>query len=139
MGELEVADLEHNREHLAEVNDAERQKEYRHIDRERERAHDAAEEERACVAHEYLRGVEVPYQKSEAGSRDSRAYGGDAERVELACDKHEADSDEEGDRAVETVYAVGEVDRVNYADDHDCRDDIIEESEVDRADEGNDR
>ncbi len=139
VGELEVGHLQHNRAHLAEVNDTERQKQNRHIDRERESADDSAEEERACVAHKDLRGVEVPHKEAEAAARDRRRHKGHAHIADKARNEHKEQSDEEGYRGVETVDTVGEVYGVYNADNHDRGDHIVEPAEVKLADKGDDR
>ena len=137
VGELKVADLQHNGEHLQQVGQRDQQQDELHIHRQRDRAHDTAEEERAGVAHEHLCGVEVPDEEAQTSARDSRRIDDVALMVaDHVRDQHQEQAREEGDRAVQTVDAVREVDGVHDTDQDDRHDRIVRKAEVDRTDEG---
>ena len=133
VGELEVADLEHDREHLAEINDSERKKQDRHSERERESAYHSAEEKRARVAHKHLCRVEIPHKEPEAGACYCGAESRYPEVIQAARDEHYRHCREECYRAVKTVDTVGQINGVNYADYHDGGDYIVEETEINSA------
>ncbi len=138
VGQLEIAHLQDDREHFAEIHNTERQQQNGHFGGEHQSADNAAEEERTGVAHEYLGRVEIPNEKAEARTGDRRAERSKTETVERAGNEHDSHRHKEGDGAVETVYSVGEVDSVDDADNDNGGDDIVEEAEVNLAGKRND-
>lgn len=92
---------------------------------------EAADEEGAGVAHKYLGGVEVEYQKRKQRARESGGGSGENEGIILHSEEHKGYTDKERDAARETVDTVGKVGAVDYIGYREKHYDIIEYSEVD--------
>ena len=122
VGELEISHLDYIRQSFDDIHDAECYEYKRHIVSKGKRRDGAAEKQRAGISHEHLGRVEVIDKKAHKSAEESR--GKYAERHVFISPKEADCRKEETYRyarsACKSVYAVGNVDCIDRADDYKC-------------------
>ena len=119
MGQLEIAHLQDVRKGLDDIDQTHQQQHQGHIQGKGHADHRAAQKQGAGVAHKDLGRVEIIAQKAAQAAQQCRRERGKAPmcRGLGKGDHREKEHDRHGNAAGQTVDAVGQIDRVDAADD----------------------
>ena len=116
MGQLEVADLQDHGQGLADVDEAHKNQDQRHVQGKGQTADDAAQEQAAGIAHEDLGRMPVVEQVSDQTAHQRRGQQSQIKAAHGYGGGGEEHQHGNGDGATQAVHTVGNVHRVVTAD-----------------------
>ena len=136
-GQLHAADLDNIGKGLHHINDSNENQHDRNPQSERKGDHNTAQKQGAGITHKDLGRVKVPDQKAQTAACQCCCQQVHL-RVAFQCrNHHKAHACHHRHRGCQTIDAVGEVDRVDCADDDKEHERIIEEAKIKFTCKGN--